>query len=94
MHETKEGDDLKSMPIDELVAHEKGILNLFEHALQGSPQNDSQLGVPLAQTISQDQYDKIFHDHQATFYERRAFVDMFRKKWREDKGLCSLFDKR
>jgi hypothetical protein len=48
----------------------------------------------LAQTISQDQYDKIFHDHQATFYERKAFVDMFRKKWREDKGFCSIFEKR
>jgi hypothetical protein len=33
MQETKEGEDLKNMPIEELMAHEKGILNLFEHAL-------------------------------------------------------------
>ena len=52
--ETKDGEDLKGMPIEELIAHEKGILNLFEHALQGSPNRESQLGVPLAQTITQD----------------------------------------
>lgn len=35
MFETKDaaGEDLKGMPIEELIAHEKGILNLFEHAL-------------------------------------------------------------
>jgi hypothetical protein len=52
MQDSKDGEDLKSMPIEELMAHEKGILNLFEHALQGSPNRKSQLGVPLAQTIS------------------------------------------
>jgi len=56
LHETKEGDDLKNMPIEELIAHEKGILNLFEHSLQISPKRleNLQAGVPLAQTISQD----------------------------------------
>jgi chorismate mutase len=29
-----------------------------------------------------------------TFYERRAFIDDFRRKWREDRGMVSLFDKR
>jgi hypothetical protein len=43
--------------------------------------------------ITQEEYDSIFHDNP-TFYEKRAFVEMFRRKWREDKGFCSLFDKR
>ena len=29
-----------------------------------------------------------------SFYERKAFVDDFRRKWKEDQGLVSLFDKR
>jgi hypothetical protein len=47
----------------------------------------------IAQTISQDEYESIFHDNP-TFYEKKAFVEMFRRKWREDKGFCSIFDKR
>jgi hypothetical protein len=39
------------------------------------------------------QYESIF-DNPPTFYEKKAFVDVFRKKWREDKGYCSMFDKR
>jgi hypothetical protein len=31
---------------------------------------------------------------EPTFYERRAFIDDFRRKWREDRGMVSLFDKR
>lgn len=29
-----------------------------------------------------------------TFYERKAFKDDFRRKWKEDKGMVSMFDKR
>lgn len=90
--ENVEGEDLKNMPIEELMAHEKGILNLFEHTLKDSPKLTS--AELLAHNISQEEYESIFHDHHASFYEKRAFVDMFRRKWREDKGLCSLFDKR
>jgi len=28
-----------------------------------------------------------------SFPEKKAFVDIFRKKWKEDKGYCSVFDK-
>jgi hypothetical protein len=31
---------------------------------------------------------------EPSFYERRAFIDDFRRKWREDTGMVSLFDKR
>ncbi len=41
IQDSKEGEDLKNMPIEELIAHEKGILNLFEHALQGSPNREN-----------------------------------------------------
>lgn len=66
------------MPINELQKHEKGILNLLEEE----------------KTASNDDYESIFQDQSATFYEKKAFVEMFRRKWREDKGLCSMFDKR
>jgi hypothetical protein len=69
------------------VAHEKGILNLLDK------EEEVQRLTKIAQTISQDEYESIFHDNP-TFYEKKAFVDMFRRKWREDKGFCSLFDKR
>ncbi len=67
------------------MAHEKGILNLLEKKEDEQRQ--------LAQTISQDEYESIFHDNP-TFYEKKAFVEMFRRKWREDKGFCSIFEKR
>ena len=75
------------MPIEELVAHEKGILNLLDK------EEEVQRLTKIAQTISQDEYESIFHDNP-TFYEKKAFVEMFRRKWREDKGFCSMFDKR
>ena len=31
---------------------------------------------------------------EPTFYERNAFKDDFRRKWREDQGRVSIFDKR
>ena len=43
--------------------------------------------------LTQIEYDSIF-DNPPTFPEKKAFVDVFRKKWREDKGYCSVFDKR
>ena len=38
------------------------------------------------------EYDSIF-DNPPTFPEKKAFVEVFRKKWREDRGYCSIFDK-
>ena len=42
--------------------------------------------------LSQQEYDSIF-DNPPTFQEKKAFVEIFRRKWREDKGYCSLFEK-
>lgn len=92
---TKRSDDFKHMPISELMVHEKGILNLLD-VCDKSPTalgSNSKETPYFALGISQEEYDSIFHDNP-TFYEKRAFVEMFRRKWREDKGLCSLFDKR
>lgn len=71
------------------MAHEKGILNLLE-------KEDFQRSIAgkIAQTITQDEYESIFNDNPTSFYEKKAFVEMFRRKWREDKGFCSIFDKR
>ena len=82
-----DADDFKAMPIEELMAHEKGILNLLDQ------EEEVKKLTKIAQTISQDEYESIFHDNP-TFYEKKAFVEMFRRKWREDKGFCSIFDKR
>ena len=71
-----DGEDLKYMPIEELMAHEKGILNLFQHTLKDSPNITS--AELLAFNISQDEYDSIFHDHQPSFNEKKAFIEMFR----------------
>jgi hypothetical protein len=42
--------------------------------------------------LSKLEYESIF-ENPPTFQEKKAFVEVFRKKWREDKGYCSLFDK-
>lgn len=42
--------------------------------------------------LEQNQYQTIF-EHKPSFNEKKAFVGMFRKKWKEDRGYCSLFDK-
>ena len=81
------------MPIEELIAHEKGILNLLRKQQTERELPPNAIKIPQPQTISQDEYESIFHDNP-TFYEKKAFVEMFRRKWREDKGLCSLFEKR
>lgn len=43
--------------------------------------------------LSQFEYETIF-EKDPSFNEKRAFVEVFRKKWKEDKGYCSMFDKR
>ena len=85
------------MSIHELLKHEKGMLNLYEQQLlkhrhtfsNMNKGKESVFGVKL----SSYEYDSIF-DSPPTFYEKRAFVDLFRKKWKEDRGFCSLFEKR
>ena len=43
--------------------------------------------------LSQYEYETIF-EKDPSFNEKKAFVEVFRKKWKEDKGFCSMFDKR
>ena len=43
--------------------------------------------------MTQEEYESIF-DNPPSFEEKKAFIEIFRKKWKEDKGYCSLFDKR
>ena len=91
------------MNIDELKQHENGILNLFEgERIIGryvSHNNEAQTGLGGGQKnrkyvrLSQFEYDTIF-EKDPSFNEKKAFVEVFRRKWREDKGYCSMFDKR
>jgi tRNA1(Val) A37 N6-methylase TrmN6 len=92
------------MSINELKLHEKGILNLFEsqQAVAKMISHNKQMGEAhniknqdpniFESKLSQQEYDSIF-DNPPTFQEKKAFVEIFRKKWREDKGYCSLFEK-
>ena len=43
--------------------------------------------------LSQFEYETIF-EMNPSFNEKKAFVEVFRRKWKEDKGYCSMFDKR
>ena len=42
--------------------------------------------------LTQHEYESIF-DKIPSFPEKKAFVEIFRKKWKEDKGYCSMFEK-
>ena len=33
-------------------------------------------------------------DRAPNFYEKKSMVDQLRRKWKEDKGYCSMFSKR
>lgn len=85
------------MKIQELVKHENGILNLYEASKPRQPithiKGGSEKSSIFDIRLSPAEYDSIF-DKPPTFYEKKAFVEVFRKKWKEDKGYCSIFDKR
>ena len=88
------------MDINELKQHESGILNLFEGKKELSKyvshnKVDPKTGKPNRQYVrlTQREYQTIF-DRDPTFNEKKAVVDQFRRKWKEDKGYCSMFDKR
>jgi len=90
------------MEINELKQHEKGILNLFEGegqmakyvshnktSLAGGRGSKSTTYVRLSQV----EYESIF-ERDPSFNEKKAFVDVFRRKWKEDKGYTSMFHRR
>eukprot|EP00347_Sterkiella_histriomuscorum_P022517 403338193 len=87
------------MSIYELKQHEKGILNLYDTVNQSVPQKILHNKPSQGQSnvfdvrLSQNEYDSIF-DSVPSFKEKKAFIEVFRKKWKEDKGFCSMFDKR
>lgn len=57
------------------------------HEVHNNPDYTSSIfGVQL----SAQEYNSIF-ENPPSFYEKKAFVDVFRRKWKEDKGYCSLF---
>ena len=98
------GGQFDHMNIDELKQHENGILNLFEgekniakYVSHNKPSDTKD--VPNGQKfkkyvrLSQYEYETIF-EKDPSFNEKKAFVEVFRKKWKEDKGHCSMFDKR
>ena len=93
------GSNFDYMNIDELQQHGNGILNLFEGD-KAMAQYDSHNKIDAKSgksksyvRLSQQEYDTIF-ERDPSFNEKKAFVDVFRRKWREDKGYCSMFDKR
>lgn len=93
------------MNIDELKQHENGILNLFEgekniakyvsHNKPAYATEANKLGQKSKKYVrlSQLEYETIF-EKDPSFNEKKAFVEVFRRKWKEDKGYCSMFDKR
>ena len=93
------------MNIDELKQHENGILNLFEgeknnakyvsHNKPAITKETVAIGQKVKKYVrlSQFEYETIF-EKDPSFNEKKAFVEVFRKKWKEDKGYCSMFDKR
>lgn len=92
------------MNIDELKQHEQGILNLFEgdkiisrYVSHNQPLAARQKGLLQKDKkyvrLSQLEYETIF-EKDPSFNEKKAFVEVFRRKWKEDKGYCSMFDKR
>jgi hypothetical protein len=43
--------------------------------------------------LSANEYNQIF-DREPSFNERKAFVDVFRKQWKDDMGYGSKFNRR
>ena len=88
------------MNINELKQHENGILNLFEGKKDlaryvSHNKVNPKTGQPNRQYVrlSQKEYQTIF-EKNPSFREKKAVVDQFRRKWKEDKGYCSMFEKR
>ncbi|CAI2360928.1 unnamed protein product [Moneuplotes crassus] len=83
------------MELNDLVRHEKGILNLYKNdevpaSLKKSINNPKSI---FKINLTKEDYSGIF-DKDSSFYEKQAFAAIFRKKWKKDQGYCSLFDKR
>ena len=77
------------MKINELKQHEHGILNMFDGEEGKKSVNHNK---PTGNRLSQREYDQIF-SRNPSFNEKKAFVDLFRRKWRGDKGYSSMFDR-
>lgn len=107
------------MKLDDLLRHEKGILNVLDTSIQNKgtvkewlnyaiakrpnwnhsisqikgPKLDQKQNPIFSVKLSVDEYDSVFKQNPS-FYEKQAFVELFRKKWKEDNGYCSKFQKR
>ncbi len=85
----------RHMSIKELRLHETGILNLYKDggALAHTHNKEVESEDMFDVRLTKEEYESIF-EGPPTFHEKRAFMENFRKKWREDHGHCSLFDRR
>ena len=83
------------MDIMELKQHEKGILNLYDQSVPLKyNHNKDETGQNIFDIkLTANEYESIF-DCPPTFDEKKAFIEVFKKRWKEDKGYCSVFDKR
>ena len=76
----------------ELVGPPPGVL--IPEGAQ-SPASTQSIPVQLQEVrLSHDHVWPMPQQEPISFYERKAYVDDFRRKWRADKGLVSMFDKR
>ena len=81
--------------IAEVEGQNQMIVYEYKTGRQHDESVPQELKEPEKNTIVYDLKDQREKSQpQVTFYERKAFVDDFRRKWREDKGMVSLFDKR
>lgn len=80
------------MNVNDLVRHERGILNMF-NIPKTSTHNQHDPENIFNVHLNRNEYDAIF-ENPASFYEKQALAEIFRKKWKEDQGYCSLFLKR
>ena len=96
------------MSLNELKMHEKGILQIAEDditAIRRVTKNNklstsqigslsqNNLGLGADTKLTKDEYNQIF-DRDPTFNERKAFVNVFRKQWKDDLGYGSAFNRR
>ena len=77
------------MDIGQVRQHENGILNIFDNRTQVS---HNKLPRDTISFEAQD-YALIF-DHEPSFYEKKAFTQVLRRKWMQDMRLVGQLARR
>ncbi|CAI2361703.1 unnamed protein product [Moneuplotes crassus] len=83
--EEKPKNVLDRLNIHDLNNHERGILGVKK--AKKVPKSSG-----FGKALTKKEYEKIF-DRKSSFYEKKAFVGLIRKKWKVTKGYCSKFEK-